>query len=101
MYNEGVDIIALDATSRIRPDGKTIEEVFPEIRKQYKDQLFMADCSTYEEAILAEKLGFDYIGTTLNGYTDYTKGSNLPNFELLERIVNTNSLRQVTLNDPF
>lgn len=97
MYNEGVDIIALDATSRIRPDGKTIEEVFPEIRKQYKDQLFMADCSTYEEAILAEKLGFDYIGTTLNGYTDYTKGSNLPNFELLERIVNTNSLRQVTL----
>jgi len=89
LYNEGVDIIALDATSRIRPDGKTIEEVFPEIRKQYKDQLFMADCSTYEEAILAEKLGFDYIGTTLNGYTDYTKGSNLPNIQLLERIVNT------------
>ncbi len=87
LYNEGVDIIALDATSRIRPDGKTISEVFPLIREKYKNQLFMADCSTYEEAIEAYKLGFDCVGTTLSGYTEYTKGTELPDVGLIERMV--------------
>ncbi|WP_028390138.1 N-acetylmannosamine-6-phosphate 2-epimerase [Bacillus cihuensis] len=87
LYQVGVDIIAIDATNRVRPDGKTISEVFPTIRETYKDQLFMADCSTYEEAKEAYELGFDCLGTTLNGYTEYTKGSSLPNFELIERLV--------------
>ena len=34
----------------------------------------MADVSDLEEAIQADKLGFDYVGTTLRGYTEYTKG---------------------------
>ncbi len=87
LYNEGVDIIALDATKRIRPDGKTISQVFPDIRKRYTDQIFMADCSTYEEAKEAYRLGFDCLGTTLSGYTDYTKDISLPNLELMERLV--------------
>lgn len=87
LYNEGVDIIALDATKRIRPDGKTISEVFPEIRKQYQDQLFMADCSTFEEGMEAFRLGFDCIGTTLSGYTEYTKGQQLPDVLLIEKLV--------------
>ena len=45
----GVDIIAVDATDRIRPDGKSLDEFFKEVRELYKDQLFMADCSNYEE----------------------------------------------------
>ena len=49
LHSEGVEIIALDATSRIRPDGKTISEIFPDIREKYKDQRFMADCSNFEE----------------------------------------------------
>lgn len=87
LYNEGVDIIALDATNRVRPDGKTISEVFPSIREKYSDQLFMADCSTYEEAQLAYELGFDCIGTTLSGYTEYTLGKKLPDVELIEKLV--------------
>ncbi|QUW21467.1 N-acetylmannosamine-6-phosphate 2-epimerase [Sporosarcina sp. Marseille-Q4063] len=87
LHREGVDIIAIDATKRLRPDGKTISEIFPVIKEKYKDQLFMADCSTYEEANLAYKLGFDCIGTTLSGYTDYTYGTNLPNMDLIERLV--------------
>lgn len=86
LINEGVEIIALDATNRIRPDGKTIGEVFPIIRERYKDQIFMADCSTYEEAEEAYKLGFDCLGTTLSGYTDYTKGKSLPDLTLIERL---------------
>nr|WP_309098512.1 N-acetylmannosamine-6-phosphate 2-epimerase [Fredinandcohnia onubensis] len=87
LVNEGVDMIALDATSRVRPDGHTITEIFPEIRRKYPNQLFMADCSTLEEGIQAEKLGFDAVGTTLSGYTAYTKGVKLPNIDLIKQFV--------------
>ncbi|WP_462413738.1 N-acetylmannosamine-6-phosphate 2-epimerase [Neobacillus sp. Marseille-QA0830] len=86
LYQEGVDILALDATSRIRPDGKTIQEVFPLVREKYPNQLFMADCSTFEEAKLAYELGFDCVGTTLIGYTDYTKGHQVPDLDLIEKM---------------
>lgn len=87
LYNEGVDIIAMDATDQFRPDGKTIKEFFPLIRDKYKDQIFMADCSTYEEARAAFHLGFDCLGTTLSGYTQYTKGTKLPDLPLIGRLV--------------
>lgn len=81
------EIIAIDATNRIRPDGKTLDEFFGEVRKKYPNQLFMADCSTYEEGIHAANIGFDLIGTTMHGYTDYTQGAQLPNFDLIESLV--------------
>lgn len=87
LCEEGVDIIALDATIRVRPDGMTILEEFPLIRSRHPNQLFMADCSTYEEVKTAVKLGFDFLGTTLSGYTSYTSGRKLPDFDLIERIV--------------
>lgn len=86
LAEEGVEIIALDATKRIRPDGKTIEQVFPIIREKYPNQIFMADCSTYEEGKTAYELGFDCLGTTLSGYTEYTKGTSLPDFDLIEKL---------------
>ncbi|WP_197028359.1 N-acetylmannosamine-6-phosphate 2-epimerase [Bacillus sp. EB01] len=86
LYQEGVDIIALDATNRIRPDGKTIEEVFPVIKEKYKDQIFMADCSTFEEGKKAYELGFDCVGSTLSGYTSYTQGKTLPDTEMLRKL---------------
>jgi len=92
LYQEGVDIIAIDATDRVRPDGTTIEQIFPTIREKYKDQLFMADCSTYEEAVLAAELGFDCVGTTLSGYTEKTKGNELPDFQLVEKLTKTLSV---------
>ncbi|MGZ9583520.1 N-acetylmannosamine-6-phosphate 2-epimerase [Paenibacillus marinisediminis] len=92
LYHEGVDIIAMDATDRIRPDGSTITELFPELKWKYKDQLFMADCSTYEEAAHAVELGFDCVGTTLSGYTAATKGRALPDYEMAERIIHSLSI---------
>lgn len=85
----GVEIIAIDATKRERPDGKTLEVFFTEVRNKYPNQLFMADCSNYDEGIEAARLGFDLIGTTLHGYTDYTKGAILPNYELIKALVST------------
>ena len=81
----GCDIIATDATNRIRPNGKTFEDFFSEVRAKYPNQLFMADTSCFEEGQLAERLGFDLIGTTMAGYTPYTKGRSLPDLKLIEK----------------
>lgn len=81
----GCDIIATDATNRIRPNGKTFKDFFSEVRVKYPNQLFMADTSCFEEGQLAERLGFDLIGTTMSGYTPYTKGRTLPDLELIEK----------------
>lgn len=45
----------------------------------------MADCSTVEEMINADKLGFDFIGTTLVGYTPQSKGNKIEanDFEII------------------
>lgn len=89
LMEEGVSIIAMDATDRIRPDGRTVSEFFREVRQKYPNQLFMADCATYEDAVRAENLGFDLIGTTLNGYTDETRQTPPPNFDLMHRFAHT------------
>jgi len=92
LAEEGVEIIALDATERVRPDGKRIEDVFPVIREKYPQQIFMADCATYEDAKKAVELGFDCIGSTLAGYTEESKDADLPDFTLIERMVNNFSV---------
>lgn len=84
LIEEGCDIIATDATKRLRPGGKTFEEFFIEVRKKYPEQLFMADTSCFKEGELAARLGCDLIGTTMAGYTPYTKGRNLPDVELVK-----------------
>lgn len=73
LVETGVDIIALDATVSSRPKGESLEAFVKTIKKSYPQQLLMADCSTLEEMITAEKLGFDFIGTTLVGYTEQSK----------------------------
>lgn len=79
------EIIAIDATKRPRPDGKNLEEFFKEIRKIYNG-LIMADISDFEEAIEAERIGFDIISTTLSGYTEYTLDRPEPDIELIEKL---------------
>lgn len=85
----GVEIIALDATEDLRPNGKSIDDFYKEIKEKYPDQLLMADCSTIAEAIHADELGFDFVGTTLVGYTDQSKGHKIEanDFEILREII--------------
>lgn len=82
----GADVVAVDATHRLRPQGKTLEKFYHEIRQQYPDIILMADISNYEEGVKAEELGFDIVSTTLSGYTEYTKNNKLPNYELLSSL---------------
>lgn len=82
-------VIALDATKRERPNGAKLEELVKYIRENAPDVEIMADCSTYEEAKAADEMGFDYVGTTMRGYTEYTKGISIPDYDLLEKMVST------------
>ena len=89
LVKEGVDIIAMDATIRERPHHIYLDDFFKEIRKKYPNQKFMADCSTIEEAIHADELGFDFIGTTMVGYTKESKGLKIEenDFEIIRTII--------------
>ena len=83
------EIIALDATVDLKPGGKTLDGFYREIRAAYPDQLLMADCSTVEEALHADELGFDIIGTTLVGYTEQSRGLKIEadDFAIIRQIV--------------
>ncbi|MDR4950449.1 N-acetylmannosamine-6-phosphate 2-epimerase [Neobacillus cucumis] len=70
----GAEIIATDATNRLRPDGSDLESFYQEVRTKYPHILMMADVSSVEEAIFADKLGFDIVAPTLYGYTEETDG---------------------------
>lgn len=75
LMEEGLDIIAIDATLRERPDRVSTEDFIKNIKAKYPNSLIMGDISNVEESVAAEKAGIDMVGTTLVGYTDYTKGN--------------------------
>lgn len=86
VYDDSDVYITLDATDRPRPNGLDLDTLFKEARAKYPNQLFMADCSCYEDCKHAAEIGFDLVGTTLCGYTAKTKGTAIPNYDLLSRI---------------
>ena len=79
LVEEGIDVVALDAT--INQDETFLKEVI----SKYPNQKFMADISTVEEGLRAEKLGFHFVGTTLIGYTKQSEGMN--NFQVLSTLI--------------
>lgn len=81
----GCEMIALDATVRPRPNGEKLEDLVQYIKNHGVE--VMADCSSYEECVAAEKMGFDCVSTTLCGYTSYSKNIDGPNIELIEKLV--------------
>ncbi|KMZ52589.1 N-acetylmannosamine-6-phosphate 2-epimerase [Dorea sp. D27] len=83
------EIIAMDATKDMRPGGVTLDEFFAQVKERYPDQLLMADCSTVEEAVHADELGFDFIGTTMVGYTKQSRHLKIEenDFEVLREII--------------
>lgn len=70
----GVDILAVQGTSALRPDGSTAAQFIEAIKAKYPEQLVMADCATIEEGIACANAGADFVGTTMRGYTPETQG---------------------------
>lgn len=79
------EIIALDATFRIRPKGEKLADLLKLIHGHKR--LAMADISTFEEGVRAQELGFDLVSTTLSGYTNYSKQQVKPDFKLVKKLV--------------
>ena len=63
--NAGADVVAIDATDRPRPDGRTFEETVRDLRAQC-DTLIMADCMTIEDIRRGVAAGADLVSTTLS-----------------------------------
>jgi glucokinase-like ROK family protein len=78
----GASIIALDCTDRALSDGKPWRELIERIRRDLKLPV-MADISTLHEALAAEAAGADFVGTTLNGYTEQTRNTHSFSWSLL------------------
>ncbi len=83
----GADIVAIDATTRPRPDGQTLTDLIQAIHAQ-TGKLVMADLDSYESAIAAVDAGADILGTTLYGYTKDTEHLSPPGFDLLQQLAN-------------
>lgn len=85
LLTTGCEMIALDATERIRPNGEKLKDLIDYIHQH--QVLVMADCSTFEEALNAQVLGADVVSSTLAGYTPYSKKINGPDYELISKMV--------------
>ena len=74
LVETGVEIIAMDATNRLRTGGKSLDDIFHEVRNKYPDQLFMQIVPVMRSAARrGDRLRLR--GTTMAGYTPYTQGT--------------------------
>lgn len=91
LIEAGADIIATDGTQRKRPNNENLQDLIKYIH--INKRIAMADISTLEEGIAAQKAGADILSTTLAGYTleSALSPGKEPDFGLLKQLVeNTN-----------
>ena len=81
----GADIVAIDATSRPRPDGLTFAQTVAALKED--GTLVMAECGSLADAQQAADAGCDILSTTLAGYTGDRVKTDGPDFELLSQMV--------------
>ncbi|GAA5514589.1 putative N-acetylmannosamine-6-phosphate 2-epimerase [Deinococcus carri] len=78
----GAEIVALDATQRPRPEP--LAEMFAAVHAT--GARVMADISTLEEAESALEAGADIVGTTMSGYTPYSRQLETPDWALMDEL---------------
>ena len=85
VWAAGADVVALDATDRVRPDGERLEDLVSRARSELGAPL-MADVDTLANGLRAAALGCDWVGTTLYGYTEATANQRPPGLQLLPEL---------------
>ena len=81
----GADLIAIEATFENRPDDRELRRLLHSISDELGVPV-MADLSLFEEGVRAWAMGADLVATTLSGYTGESKGSEMPDLDLLGRL---------------
>ncbi len=82
----GADVICIDATSRLRPEGPTLADFIRRIKAETSLPV-MADISTIEEGLLADQSGADLVSSTMSGYTAYSPQVAAPELEPVSAMV--------------
>ena len=82
----GSQIVAIDATRRPRPDGRTFAQTVTGLKKAFPGVLVMADCGSLDDARTAQDAGADVLGTTLAGYTGERPRTEGPDIELIDQV---------------
>jgi N-acylglucosamine-6-phosphate 2-epimerase len=85
VWAAGADVVALDATQRPRPDGQPLADLVRRAREDLGAPL-MADVDSLESGVRAAELGCAWVGTTLYGYTEATRGCAPPAFGMLRQL---------------
>lgn len=78
-------IIALDGTTRRRPNGESLADLIAQIHDG--GRLALADCDSIESVRYAMECGADVVSTTLSGYTEGSPPQSGPDFELIRAAV--------------
>ncbi|WAB84364.1 putative N-acetylmannosamine-6-phosphate 2-epimerase [Microcella daejeonensis] len=77
----GADLVAIDATARLRPDGRSLAETIAALAE--RGIPVMADVATVSEGVAAASAGAAVVSTTLAGYTPQTRGADAPDIALV------------------
>lgn len=87
-FEAGADVVALDATGRPRPDGRTFEETVAQVFKTRGDEtLLMGDCATLADIERSYAAGCTFASTTLShaGTAVSQPANQGPNLDLLRQ----------------
>jgi N-acylglucosamine-6-phosphate 2-epimerase len=85
LQSAGADMIALDATGRLRPGGVDTASFIQRIRDELGCPI-LADVDSLDAALSAVAAGADAVATTLAGYTHAGPVPDGPDIELVARI---------------
>lgn len=82
----GVDVIAIQGTSDLRPDYKAAADFIRDIKRKYPNQLIMADIATFNEAMNCAVAGADFVSTAMRGHTCDTRGVIMPDYAIITHL---------------
>jgi N-acylglucosamine-6-phosphate 2-epimerase len=81
VVDSGAGVVAVDATTRPRPDGRSLADTVRAVHNA--GALIMADVSTLSEGVAAVAIGADIVATTLAGYASHGAHAEGPDLALV------------------